>query len=201
MGVGAAIAFGRRVALLVLAVVMLMCAVPAATRAAGSPPAAVTGPEISLLVRSTLVALHQANLTGNYTVLRDLGGMQFQALFSATALADRFRAFRDRAINLGPAVLFDAQLDVDPRLTTDGLLRIVGHFPTEPQQVIFDFTYRFELGQWRIEDLNVGLRQAVAAVQPPPSMPAPAPPLQEPATIAPASAVIPVPAPRPEHLR
>src|SRR3954454_15804289 len=38
-----------------------------------TPPQKVTGPEISILVRSTVLALHQANMTGNYSVLRDLG--------------------------------------------------------------------------------------------------------------------------------
>ena len=155
-------------------VLVLLAALPVAPASANSAaPSQVSGPEISVLVRSTLMALHQANLTGNYTVLRDLGGMQFQALFSASALADRFRGFRDRQINLGPAVLYDAQLDSDPRLTTDGLLRVVGHFPTAPQQVIFDFTYRFELGGWRIEDLNVGLRHAEATLNRPALQPAP----------------------------
>jgi hypothetical protein len=185
---------GRRFALLGFAMAMLISAAPARGVAAG--PSEVTGAEISMLARSTLVAVHHANLTGNYTVLRDLGGIHFQAVFSASAIADRFRTFRDREINLGPAVLFDAQLDLEPMLTYEGLLRVVGHFPTQPQQVIFDFTYRFELGQWRIEDLNVGLREAVASVRPEPAM---SKPVDETATILPANATAPIPATRPPN--
>jgi len=123
-------------------------------------PKSVSGPEVSMLVRSTIVALHQANLTANYSVLRDLGDRQFQATFSQAALADMFRDFRERGVNLAPAVLYDAQLDGQPRLTEDGLLRVVGHFPTAPQQILFDVVYRSEDGMWRIDGINVGTRPA-----------------------------------------
>lgn len=112
-----------------------------------------------MLIRSTLVALDQANLTGNYTVLRDLGGPRFRSTYSPAGLSDMFREFRQRSIVLAPVVLHDARLDEPARLTTDGLLRLVGHFPTEPQ-IIFDMTFFFENGWWRIEELNVGQRGA-----------------------------------------
>jgi hypothetical protein len=57
-------------------------------------------------------------------------------------------------------VLFDPLLDEDPFLTTEGLLRLVGHFPTEPQEIVFDLTFRYELGAWRISVLSVGTRMA-----------------------------------------
>jgi hypothetical protein len=40
-----------------------------------------------ILIRQTLLALDQANKTGNYTVLRDLGSPDFQAN-TAAGLAD-----------------------------------------------------------------------------------------------------------------
>ena len=123
-------------------------------------PKSVSGPEVSMLVRSTIVALHQANLTANYSVLHDLGDRHFQESFSQAALADMFRDFRERGVNLAPAVLYDAQLDGEPRLTEDGLLRVVGHFPTAPQLILFDLIYRSEDGMWRIDGINVGTRPA-----------------------------------------
>lgn len=56
------------------------------SRAQGSPPAATTPTrpvpaphQLNLLIRTTLIAVNQANFTGNYSVLRDLGTPQFQA--------------------------------------------------------------------------------------------------------------------------
>jgi len=138
---------------------------PPAAQNAGppAPPQDVSGPEMSMLVRTTMIALHQANLTGNYTVLRDLGAGVLRASNSAADLAVRFAEFRKRAFNLAPTVLFDAVLDEKPKLTTDGQLQLVGHFPTKPQEVIFDLTFRYEVGAWRIALLQVGSRMAVAS--------------------------------------
>ena len=113
-----------------------------------------------MLIRMTVVALHQANLTGNYTVLRDLGSSELRAANDPALLADLFRNFRDSKLNLAPAVLFDPLLDEDPRLTTDGFLRLVGHFPTAPQEIVFDLTFRYETGAWRPSIISVGTRMA-----------------------------------------
>lgn len=149
-------ALGRAVGALGLAAALSM----PATSFGYETPKSVSGPELSMLVRSTIVALHQANLTANYSVLHDLGGRQFQKNFSQAALADMFREFRERGVNLAPVVLYDAQFDGQPRLTEDGLLRVVGHFPTAPQQIVFDVIYRSEDGMWRIDAINVGTRPA-----------------------------------------
>jgi hypothetical protein len=152
----------------------LLAALLAASLATTAPalaemaPLRVSGPEISMLVRATIVALHQANLTANYSVLRDLGDSQFQAAYSQAALADMFRGFRERGINLEPAVLSDAELDVEPKLTQDGLLRVAGHFPTTPQQIVFDITFRSEGGIWRIDAINAGTTASPQASLPMP---------------------------------
>ena len=81
------------------------------------------GAEISVLLRTTVVALDQANVTGNYSVLRDLGDTPFQNNYTQSALADMFRAFREQQVSLGAVVLFDAELDASPQLTEDGYLK------------------------------------------------------------------------------
>jgi hypothetical protein len=136
---------------------------PVQRAALPAPPQDVSGPEMSMLIRGTVVALHQANVTGNYTVLRDLGASVLRASNSAADLAVQFTEFRQRGFNLAPTVLFDAVLDQKPKLTKDGVLQLIGHFPTKPQEVIFDLTYRYELGAWRIAVLRVGSRMAVAS--------------------------------------
>src|SRR5882724_9070208 len=52
-------------------------------------PAQIDRNGVLILIRSTLLALDQANKTGNYTVLRDLGSPDFQAN-SAAQLAEIF---------------------------------------------------------------------------------------------------------------
>jgi hypothetical protein len=149
----------------VLAALLVAMAATGAPALAQAPPSSISGPEISALIRSTLVALDQANLTGNYTVLRDLGGPRFRSTYSPADLSDMFREFRQRSIVLDSVVLHDARLDEPARLTTDGLLRLVGRFPTEPQ-IIFEMTFFFENGWWRLEELNVGQRPAEQVTTP-----------------------------------
>lgn len=133
------------------------------TQSAPATPQDVSGAELSMLIRGTMVALHQANVTGNYTVLRDLGANSLRQSNSAADLAALFSEFRQQRFNLGPVVLYDAVIDQKPKLTTDGFLQLIGHFPTKPQEVLFDMTFHFEGGVWRIAVLKVGSRMAVAS--------------------------------------
>ncbi len=137
------------------------------------------GPTISMLIRETMVALDQADITGNYTVLRDLGASVMRASNTAADLADHFADFRRKRVSLAQAVLFDAVLDQKPALSTDGALRLVGHFPTTPQEIVFDLTFLFEDGTWRIAQISAGTRAPAAAGTPPPATaPAKPPPAQ-----------------------
>jgi hypothetical protein len=171
---------------LVLALAVLPAAFPIGSLAAQpvppaaappGPPTNVSGPEMSVLIRNTIAALNDANITGNYSVLRDLGASVLQANNSAADLAAQFTDFRKQRLNLAATVLYDPALDQKPMLSTNGQLRLVGHFPTRPQEVVFDLTYLFELGAWRIAQISVATRPAPpgeAAAAPAPS-PGPAP--------------------------
>lgn len=58
---------------------------------AGDKPAQIDRNGVLILIRSSLLAVDQANKTGNYTVLRDLGAPGFQAANTATQLGEIFR--------------------------------------------------------------------------------------------------------------
>ena len=176
-----------------LGLLAVLAAAPAIASASPVPPQKVSGAEISMLVRETILGLHQANLTANYSVLHDMGDSYFQATYSQSSLSDMFRGFRERRVNLAPAVLFDAMLSAPPKLTTDGLLHVAGYFPTTPQQIIFDLTFRNEGGLWRLDQINAGMRPVPLAA-----------PVQPTATVQPTAQVMPVadndPAPAPVPL-
>ena len=133
------------------------------------PPQRVAGKTISTLVRSTMIALNHANITGNYTVLRDLGSSDFRSENTAARLSEIFRAFRDANISLADTVLLDPRLVGSPSLTKTGELRLKGLFLTQPENVTFDLTYFFESGNWRIANLTIGFHthqeQAAAAAR------------------------------------
>ncbi len=131
---------------------------PTQVTAQQEPPQRVSGPQISALIRNTITAVNHANLTGNYTVLRDLGSLSFHNTKSAAHLADIFRPFREGNVDLADAVLLDPRLGQAPKLTTDGVLKLKGWFKTKPQNLTFDLTYRFENQLWRIMSISLGFR-------------------------------------------
>jgi hypothetical protein len=110
---------------------------------------------LNLLIRTAIVALNQANQTGNYTVLRDLGATPFRMSNDAARLAETFADLRKRKIDLSPVLFFMPKLVQQPQIDPRGLLRLTGYFTTAPEQVNFDIYYLLEGGQWRLFGIGV----------------------------------------------
>jgi hypothetical protein len=136
-------------------------------------PAQIDRNGVLILIRETLIALDQANKTGNYTVLRDLGSPDFQAN-SAARLAEIFAQHRKDNIDLSGVAVIDPQLTLLPQIEGNGLMHMAGFFPSVPTQVNFELAYAPVSGRWRLFALSVSFGQA-APTAPEPS-PAAAPP-------------------------
>lgn len=124
------------------------------------------------LIRGSVAALNQANITGDYAVLRDLGSPGFREANSATTLAESFAGLRARAIDLAPAAVIDPRLYRPAAIDAQGYLRLTGYFPSAPEQVNFDLAYAFHDGAWRL--FGIGVNTSVSA--PEAAAPAPASP-------------------------
>jgi hypothetical protein len=124
-------------------------------------PAAPTGqpgvPDSTMLhklVWAAMAAVDQANQTGNYSVLRDLGAPGFQAGTSAATLAQTFTSIRNQNIDLSYALVVTPVFQFPPAIQ-NGLLRIRGVFPLRPTPIGFDLLYQNVGGQWRIFGIAV----------------------------------------------
>jgi hypothetical protein len=109
-----------------------------------------------ILIRSSIVALSQANVTNNYAVLNALGSQTFRANNPPAQLANVFQSFRANQIDLTPVVYINPQLTVQPTLD-GGKMRLVGNFPSQPMQVNFDLTFEPDGGVWKLFGLGVNL--------------------------------------------
>lgn len=134
---------------------------PAAQGGAGQPgqPVPIDRNGVLLLVRSTILALDQANKTGNYTVLRDLGSPAFQAANTAARLSEIFANLRGQNVDLSGVAVLEPQLTVAPVFAANGMMRMAGYFPSVAQQVNFEFLFAPTAGQWRLFGIAVGLGQ------------------------------------------
>lgn len=147
-------------------------AVPAAAQAPVPVPAPAANqagvPDpivINKLVWSAMAALDQANQTGNYSVLRDMGAPSFQANNSAATLGGIFQALRNQQVDLGYTLVVAPAYQFPPAIVQGGLLRVRGTFPLRPATIGFDLLFQNISGQWRI----FGIAVAPIVAQPPQS--------------------------------
>ena len=170
---------GLYLAVLVLAVV----AGASLGRAQAPKPANIDRNGVLILIRSTLLALDQANKTGNYTVLRDLGAPAFQTN-SAARLAEIFAKQRNDNLDLSGVAAIDPQLSLLPQIEANGLMHMAGLFPSIPQQVNFELAFAPVNGQWRLFGISVTVGQAAPAAPEPPAQKPPPAPAKPPAPVA-----------------
>lgn len=129
---------------------------------------AVPQPEVLLvMVRGALIALDHANKTNNYTILHGIGGPALQQ-HSPDRLAQLFSGIRGSKVDLQPTLVLTPQITQAPAVSSDGILTLVGYFPSQPLQIIFQIGYQPVAGVWRLAGLNVSLKP-VAAPAPAPS--------------------------------
>jgi hypothetical protein len=161
-------------ALAALAVPRPAAAQPQAAAQAAPKPANIDRNGVIMLVRSTLLALDQANKTGNYTVLRDLAAPGFQVGNTAARLGEIFAKLRNDKLDLAGIAVIDPQLSVLPQIEGNGMMRMAGFFPSVSQQVNFELLYAPVEGQWRLFGISVSLGQAAPAAPGAPEAPPPA---------------------------
>lgn len=170
-----------------------------ATKPKESPrpkPANIDKNGVLILVKSALLALDHANKTGNYTVLRDLGSLNFQAN-TAARLADIFASQRAQKLDLAGIVVLDPQLTLLPQIEPNGMLHMAGFFPSVPSQVNFEMLWEPVNREWRLYGLSVNLSAGgpTAPDGPPPEPPAVSADPPE----APTASVTTVPTKRPDN--
>jgi hypothetical protein len=130
-------------------------------------PALIDRNGVLILIRSTLLALDQANKTGNYTVLRDLGAPSFQTN-TAARLAEIFTSQRKDNIDLSGVLVLDPQLTLLPQIEANGMMHMAGFFPSVPTQVNFEMAFAPVDRQWRLFGVSVSFGQASPVAPPAP---------------------------------
>lgn len=157
-----------------------------------------TDDKLIMLINSSLIALNQANATGNYTVLREMAAPGFQQANSAEKLAQVFKQLRSRNLDLAPVLLFQPKLYQRPVLNDRGMVRVTGYFPTTPERVNFDLIFQPVQGKWRLYGIAANTQRVQPAQAAPEPQGAPPPTAargEEPAKPATAQIVNPAAAP------
>jgi hypothetical protein len=121
-------------------------------------------PQLIGLIRTSVAALNQANVTGDYSVLHDLGSANFQKANPPEKLSHAFANIRSRGLDLAPTAVIDPRLFQPATIDDNGYLRLAGYFPSRPEQVNFDLVFQFERGAWRLFGIGVDSARDPAAL-------------------------------------
>jgi len=152
---------------------------PVANAPSDAPPLP-SAEQLVSLVRNVLLAVNDANLTGNYTVLRDLSAPDSQGLNTPERLEESFRPIRQQGTDFSIVAVATPRFVQLPTFTPQGYLRVNGEFNSSPR-ITFDIFLQHVAGRWRPYAIGVGV--VPVPVNPPPSTEVKSPPQSKGATV------------------
>jgi hypothetical protein len=115
---------------------------------------------LEALVKVTLISFNDANVTGNYTVFHAKLSKPFRQQFAPERLAETFKDFVDKQIDLDAIAAYKPVYDPAPRVDDQGKLVVKGYFPTEPARVVYDLAFIPSDGEWKLISINVKTERA-----------------------------------------
>ena len=164
-----------------LAVMMSAAPADAQQQQPAVAPSALAVPselELAKMIWSTMAAVDHANVSGNYSVLRDLSAPGFQIANDPARLTQIFSSLRAGNVDLSNALLLAPTYRARPRMVQADILQVQGSFGLRPTAIAFELLYQYVQGRWRLFGVSIGPMR-IATEQPggaPPQQQQPAPP-------------------------
>jgi len=128
------------------------------------------------LTRSTMSLVNEGSKDGNFTGLYAQFSPTVQKNVDQKKLNEALANFRDRKIDLSGISTTEPIFFESPQIDQQGVLKLVGMFPTQPRMVRFSLGYRQIDGKWLLELFTVDtptLKELEAAAKAKQSTPAP----------------------------
>lgn len=161
-----------RIVVSVLAGLVFLSSLPAYAQSQSAPPlraaAAKPAPSIAArsipvpdentlarLVWSTMIAVDNANRTGDYGVLYGLMSPNFQQSGSPQVLAQTFANLRQQRVDIGRTILTSPVYYIPPQILKDGSLRLRGGFEYRPKSIRFDILFELVDGGWSLSAISI----------------------------------------------
>lgn len=111
-----------------------------------------------MLIKTSLLTLNDANITGNYTVLHAKLAKPFREQYSPDKLKDIFKTFAqqkaDWAIIAAKAPVTTTEATIDKR----GALLLRGYFDTQPSRLTYELDFVPSEGEWKPVKLYVRVK-------------------------------------------
>ncbi|MFZ0488441.1 MAG: hypothetical protein WAL83_15710 [Arenicellales bacterium] len=110
-----------------------------------------------VLIKTCLLTLNDANITGNYTVLHAKLAKPFREQFNAERLKRTFKVFSDKKIDYGIIVTRPAIPSSESKIDERGALILRGYFDTRPSRVVYKLDFIASDGEWKPIRINVNV--------------------------------------------
>ncbi|HTT47241.1 MAG TPA: hypothetical protein VMG39_04465 [Pseudolabrys sp.] len=111
-----------------------------------------------ILIKTSLLTLNDANITGNYTVLHAKLAKPFRDQFSPDRLKQAFKSFADQKIDWGLIATKPPVATSESKIDSRGALLLRGYFDTRPSRVTYDLDFLPSEGEWKPIKLNVDVK-------------------------------------------
>jgi hypothetical protein len=138
---------------------------------------------ISRIVRDSMILFSEAIRQRSFKEFYDNVSLAWQADLTLKQLQRAFQNYIDNDVNMSGVADLEPVFDAPPQMTSDGLLIVSGHYPSQPMQVVFNLKFIYELPNWKLFGVSVDLRKAPAQKAKPAGAPGatPSAPKAEPA--------------------
>ena len=108
-----------------------------------------------ILIKTSLLTLNDANLTGNYAVLHAKLAKVFRDQITPDGLKKGFKPFADQKVDFGFISAKPPIASVEAKLDNRGALLLRGSFDTAPSRVTYELDFLPSEGLWKPIMLNV----------------------------------------------
>jgi hypothetical protein len=109
-----------------------------------------------VMVKTSLLTLNDANLTGDYDVMHAKMAKPFRERFSADTLKQAFKTFAGKHIDVIAAQRIVSTSE--PTINADGALMLRGYFDTTPSRLSYALDYAVSEGEWKLIRIDVNVR-------------------------------------------
>lgn len=111
-----------------------------------------------VLIKTYLLTLNDANITGDYTVLQARLAKPFRDQFDAARLKKVFKSFTEKKIDYGIIAAKKPIASSDSKIDNRGALILRGYFDTKPSRISYELDFVPSEGEWKPIKINVHVK-------------------------------------------
>ena len=112
-----------------------------------------------VLIKTALLSLNDANVTGNYAVFHAKLSKPLRDQFPPEKFAEIFKDFRDKHIDYDIVAAKTPIPDEPPKVDGNGKLALKGHFDVGVSNVNYDLAFIMSDNEWKLIAISVNVKK------------------------------------------